>query len=193
MGFCGIVCVYMGGGTEPVVASPAEIGITAPLAQRYLCANYKQRPFLNTLYRHLLATCYSRLPPPRRALCPEDGLKVVPWCAAGLAALASNFPFLLSFLQGPLWEQDHRPPPGCVWRPVHPTAPVRTHPWVSLGGAQGGDQYFSGLSDWPFLPLWGVGTWGKELGEWQSRQGCERLGGSSEARGAGHRERRTRC
>lgn len=74
------------------------------------------------------------------------------------AGLPSNSSFLLPFLQGPLWEQDHRPPPGCVWRPVHPTAPVRTQPRVFLGGVLGGGQYASGLSDWPSWPLWGWGS-----------------------------------
>lgn len=84
------------------------------------------RPLLlNTLYCHLLGTCYSK-----PTSC--DGSAAVPLCGAGLAeqCLARwppfNSSFLLPFLQGPLWEQDHRPPPGCVWRPVHPTAPVRT-------------------------------------------------------------------
>lgn len=72
--------------------------------------------------------------------------------------LPSNSSFLLPFLQGPLWEQDHRPPPGCVWRPVHPTAPVRTQPRVFLGGVLGGGQYASGLSHWPSWPLWGWGS-----------------------------------
>lgn len=56
-------------------------------------------------------------------------------CPIRRAALSLS---LSASLQSPLWEQDHRPPPGCVWRPVHPAAPVRTCPWVSFGGPKEG-------------------------------------------------------
>lgn len=142
---------------SPLQASAAALGCAGQGAG--FCKSWQatwvpsggQTPFLEILYCHLLARHCNK-----HTKTVEPGAKATCGVMPGLMACLSPPPSLLFFLQGPLWEQDHRPPPRGVRRPVHPPAPVRACLWVSVkgeGGTHGGSSI--PLAHLP-MPPWGM-------------------------------------